>query len=151
MREQQAEKLYAECFKVAKNMVGNKTTFLTQLDKAGKKLFKRKFRGVYPSDKIPILNDLVPYCILNLDRSDQNGSHWIAVVKLPNKDEIMVYDSFGRHHKKIIPYLSTSGNGKVTNTDLDIEQRILSTDCGARSLGFLLCFDKYGEEVAQLI
>ena len=114
-----------------------------------KKMLGIKFKGVFASDKIPILNDLQPYAILNLDSSKQPGSHWIAIAKTNN--ETMIYDSFGRQTSKIIKNLIFSGNGRIIESDRDIEQKIIETDCGARSLAWLIFFDKFGVEKAKLI
>ena len=150
MSESDAHKKYDTILRSIKKLVGGKTTYLQQLAKAGTKLFGAKFHGVYPSDKIPQLSNRTPYCILNLDRSDQAGSHWIAVAKSNN--DLIVYDSFGRTHKTIIPSLGRGFvGGKVINTDRDCEQDIMATDCGARSLAWLVFFDRYGAKNALLI
>lgn len=149
-KEKEAEKVYNYYLnKKIYPLIGNKTTYLTELLGAGKKLFGVKFKGVYPSDKIPKLNDLSPYCILNLDSSKEKGSHWIALAKSNN--ETLVYDSFGRDYKKIIPNLNYSGNGRLKNTDRDAEQKIFSTDCGARCIGWLMVVDKHGKDMAMRI
>ena len=70
--------------------LGKDTTYLHQLDQFGKSLFGKKFKGCYPSDQIPKLTDLEPYCILNLDNSKQKGSHWVGVCKDGN-------DTVARH------------------------------------------------------
>ena len=151
MKEKEAENLYNNILKQqVYPLIGDKTTYLTQLEGAGKKLLRVKFKGVFPSDKIPKLNDLAPYCILNLDKSTEGGSHWIALVKTDSDDSI-VYDSFGRDHKKIIPSLNYSGNGRIKNTDRDSEQKISETDCGARCVAFLIFYDKYGKDASMLI
>ena len=150
--EKQAENFYNQYLtNSVYPLIGNKTTYLGELEGAGKKLLKVKFKGVFPSDKIPKLNDLSPYCILNLDKSTESGSHWIALAKMPNSNNSVVYDSFGRDYRKIIPNLDLSGNGRILNTDKDSEQEILETDCGARCLAWLLVFDKQGADVAKLI
>tara|TARA_R110000823_G_scaffold61186_1_gene145968 strand:+ start:638 stop:1093 length:456 start_codon:yes stop_codon:yes gene_type:complete len=150
--EKQAENFYNQYLNDSVYpLIGNKTTYLGELEGAGKKLLKVKFKGVFPSDKIPKLNDLSPYCILNLDKSTESGSHWIALAKMPNSNDSVVYDSFGRDHRKIIPNLNLSGNGRINNTDNDSEQEILETDCGARCLAWLMVFDKQGVDVAKLI
>lgn len=136
---------------IEKYHTGDKTTYLGELNGAGKKLLGVKFKGVFPSDKIPKLNDLSPYCILNLDTSKEPGSHWIALAKNDGKDHTMVYDSFGRHNHTIIPKLRYSGNGRVVDADRDAEQKVLETNCGARSLAWLCIYDKWGEDVARLI
>jgi hypothetical protein len=130
-------------------LTGDDTTYLSELNGIGHKLLGVKFSGVYPSDKIPRLNDLKKYAILNLDTSKEPGSHWIAIAKKNNIT--YVYDSFGRSHTKIIKNLQYSGNGRIVNTELDSEQNILETNCGARSLAWLVLFDKWGSDVAMLI
>ena len=149
MNQKTAHREYNKILKSVKKRVGGKTTYLGQLDKAGKDIFGSRFHGVYPSDKIPKLTDRKPYAILNLDRSDEPGSHWIALAKVGTNS--IVYDSFGRHHTKIIPSLLYSGNGKLISTDDDQEQHIMATDCGARSISWLLFLDKHGAENSLLI
>jgi hypothetical protein len=52
---------------VVEPKTGSEETYGDDLNKIGKKLLGTKFRGVFPSDRIPILNDITPYAILNLD------------------------------------------------------------------------------------
>jgi len=134
---------------VVKKISNDQTTYLTEILGVGKKLLGVKFKGVYPSDKIPKLNDLSPYAILNLDTSKEKGSHWVSIAKYGNNTYF--YDSFGRVNTQIIPNLQFSGNGKIINTEKDAEQKIFEVDCGARSLAWLLLFDKWGPECAMLI
>ena len=149
--ESKAEKLYRHYLKkVVIPITGNKSTFVGELNKAGKQLLHVKFKGVYPSDHIPRLNDLAPYCILNLDKSTEPGSHWVALAKLPDGSSLL-YDSFGRHNKQIIPSLSYSGNGRIINTDKDAEQGLLESNCGARCISWLMVLDTLGPEAAMLI
>lgn len=148
-REREANRLYNIILRQVIKLVGNKTTFLSQLNTVGKQLLGVKFKGVFPSDEIPKLTNRTPYCILNLDKSYEPGSHWIALAKVKKKS--IIYDSFGRTHTKIIPNLKYSGNGRILDTDLDAEQKITEQSCGARSIGFLVFLDKYGPEMALLI
>lgn len=130
-------------------LTGNNTTYQNDLLKIGKKLLGDKFKGVYPSDKIPKLNKKTPYAILNLDNSNETGSHWVAIVK--KGKEIIFYDSFGREDTKIIPNLKNSGNGKILNTDKDAEQKINEYDCGARCLSFLVFHNEWGDNYSMMI
>jgi hypothetical protein len=150
MTEKKAESIYNKILKdKIYPLVGNKTTYGQDLDKAGEKLFGNKFIGVYASDKIPTLDKNKKYAILNLDNSNQGGSHWIGCAYA--NDDITCYDSFGRRANKIIPSLKAPKGGRIINTDDDVEQKIQQTDCGARSLAFLLFFDRYGASNAKLI
>ena len=148
-KEKDAELLYNKILKDVERLTGDKTTYLEQLNGVGKKLLGVKFKGVFPSDKIPKLNDLSPYCILNLDKSKEPGSHWVALAKHGNNS--ILYDSFGRDNKQIIPALRYSGNGRIIDTDDDVEQKILETNCGARCTAWLKFFDEYGAKNAMLI
>ena len=150
-KERYAELLYQKVLKdIITPLTGDTTTYLNELEGIGKKLLGTKFKGVYPRDKIPILNDLSPYAILNLDTSKEPGSHWVAIAK--NNNNTYLYDSFGRKNTKIIKNLVYSGNGKIIDADTtDAEQKILESNCGARSLAFLVIFDKWGADVAKLI
>lgn len=130
--------------------LGNEITYNTDLHKNGLELFGNKFKGVYSSDKIPKLSKLQPYAIINLDKSSQPGSHWIAVAYSNKNDGIVVYDSFGRKSKKIIPSIYNVFN-KVIDTDYDAEQQLKEDNCGQRALAWLVIFDKYGVENALLL
>lgn len=136
---------------VVEPLTGDKTTYLNELNGSGKKLLGVKFKGVFPSDKIPKLNDLAPYCILNLDKSGEPGSHWIALAKLENGNSL-VYDSFARDHKQIIPNLQFSGNGRILEADRsDKEQLVKETNCGARALSWLILLDTWGWKYAKMV
>jgi hypothetical protein len=152
-KEKQIELVYNKILKqIIEPLSGDGTTYLTELNGIGKKLFGVKFKGVFPSDKIPKLNDLSPYAILNLDTSKQPGSHWIAIAKYPDKNKTLLYDSFARKGSKIIKSLSYSGNGRIINSDLkDREQDVMETNCGARCLSYLVVVEKYGFDAAKLI
>ena len=83
-------------------LLGNSTTYLTDLTAIGKKIFGSKYKETFPSDKIPKLTDESPYAILNLDKSTEPGSHWIAICKNPKNNTTLVYDSFGRKGSTIL-------------------------------------------------
>ena len=149
-KEKYAELLYNKVLKsIVYPLTGDKTTYLTDLNGVGKQLLGVKFKGVFPADLIPRLNDLSPYAILNLDTSKESGSHWVAIAK--DGDNTYIYDSFGRKNTKIIKNLSYSGNGRIIDVDRDAEQDVLETDCGARCLAWICICDKWGIDIAKLI
>ena len=122
----------------------NDTTDADELYKAGKHYLGKKFRGVYPRDKLPKLKD-GQSMIINLDTSKQSGSHWIAIYCSGNS--YVVYDSFGRKIiGGILPRMTFSGCGKkiITSPDYDAEQKTYETDCGQNSLGWLIFVYEYG-------
>jgi hypothetical protein len=149
-KEKYSEKLYNNILNnIIKPITGSNTTYENDLYDICNKLFGDKFMGVFPSDKIPLLTLASPYAILNLDKSTEQGSHWVAISKVGKNTYI--YDSFGRHNVRIIPSLSVSGNGKIVDTDRDAEQKMIQLDCGARVIGWLLFLDEWGIEYAKYI
>ena len=51
------------------------------------------FRGVFMRDMLPKRIRVKECCILNLNTSQQNGSHWVAYYK--NAKDRVYFDSFG--------------------------------------------------------
>jgi hypothetical protein len=151
LSEEKANTLFKKIYNdVVLPKLGSNTTYANVLQNVAYKKLGIHFKGVYASDQIPVLNDLHKYAILNLDKSTQSGSHWIAVAYEDNK--IYVFDSFGRQSIKIIPsiYKSYSAN-KIIDTDHDAEQTEDEKNCGALSLTWLLFFDKWKAKNAVLI
>ena len=148
-KERVAHNLYKRAMELIKKEVGNTTTNGSELERVGIKLFGIKFKGVYASDKIPTLNNIQSYAILNLDKSNMPGSHWISIAH--KDDTTYCYDSFGRGYKTIIKNLNYTANGTIKNSDLDAEQQPTELNCGLRSLSWLYVFHHYGPDVAILI
>lgn len=148
MTEERANKIYNQVLKLVEAKLSNTTTYQRDLLNFGKRVFGDKFVGVHASNEIPKLKE-GDYAILNLDKSSEPGSHWIAVAMKNNNTH--VYDSFGRDSKKIIPSVFKSGNGKILDADDDAEQEDSELNCGARSISFLLVFHIWGKDVAMLI
>lgn len=148
MNKKIAEKAYNHYLKLIEAKYGNKETSTNELNSIGKKLFKNKFVGVFPSDKIPKMKNN-QYAIINLDKSDQSGSHWVSIVK--SKNGIYIYDSFGRRTIKILPSLKQSGNGMILETENDAEQKEIEENCGQRSLASLCVYDNFGHNGLKYI
>ncbi len=126
------------------------TTGTNELYSIGKKLFGSKFLGVFPQDRLPdeIYNKPSKYAIINNHTSGMSGEHWVAIAGLPNSTKILIFDSFGRASKTLLPLLKQK---KIIDTDSDAEQKIIQMSCGQFSMGFLIFFNKYGWKNARLI
>jgi len=140
------EKIYNEYVKKIISIFGNKETTTTILNNIGYKLFKNKYKGTYASNQVPLLNNKQPYCIINVDKSNMQGSHWVAVAYKNKK--VYVYDSFGRKTKSLIPHFRYK---IYQDTEYDPEQNKSEDNCGQRCLAWLLIFDKYGPKKALQI
>jgi hypothetical protein len=144
-----ADEIYNTLLRRVEKMLGNETTFSNDLGNVAKSLLGSKFKGIFPADQLPKLTKTQPYAIVNLDSSWEEGSHWIALAKSGKK--VIFYDSFGRPAKSILPLLKPERGGggtTIVNTEDDAEQGVEETNCGQRSISFLLLFDKYGEKMA---
>ena len=143
-----AEFVYKKTLREIERRIGREETYSGQLHRFGKKYIGPKFTGVYPVDRVP---RKFTYAIVNLDKSDMPGSHWIGVVS--GKKNIYIYDSFGRSSRKIVPILfKKKGKGiKIIDSDRDAEQKKKEENCGQRALSWLFIFEYFGKKLAMEI
>ena len=125
------------------DILGVEATDNIELSKVGKYLFGNRFRGAYPSDKMPVLKNN-EMCIINTD--NKQGIHWIACYKCRNKT--YVYDSFDRNFKTLSKYWK---NKHWVNANKDRDQSYTSSVCGVLSMAWLISFDKYNTKVIIII
>jgi hypothetical protein len=128
--------------KKVEQIIGNKTTSNTDLDKIGKYLFQKKYLGTFAADKFP--SNKIGYYILNLDKTGMPGSHWVACINLGKT--ILVYDSFGMKTSNILKNVFPK-NLKILDSNYDIEQEIHEDNCGARCITAILLYDEYGKDI----
>jgi hypothetical protein len=138
--EKQAEYIYNNILNSIISIMGNKGTNTEQLNKYGS-FFIDNYKGTFARDHIPNLKN-GESTIINLDTSDKNGSHWVALYK--NNNQLYFYDSFGR------PNLLPELNYKEA-LDYDAEQKVNQLDCGQRCISWLLFAKLYGVKSALLI
>jgi hypothetical protein len=130
-------------------LMGKKTTTDNfELLQAGKHLLGDKFAGVYSSDQRPALSKKKPYAILNTAQTSSGGEHWVGLARMPSTGKIMHYGSFGRSHRQLFP---DRWEDEAIDTELDVEQDERTTECGQRSLAWLLLFDQLGSSAAKMI
>ena len=108
---------------------------LTNLDiiRYTKMLGVSHFRGVFMCDELPSEIHTLECGIMNFNRSDQFGSHWVCYVK--NRNTRIYFDSFGQITPiEIQKYLKTSEEFKndtpVIERNTDIVQRPNTHVCG---------------------
>ena len=136
--------MYNTQLKKLEKKLGINSTYSSQLTEHGIKMFGDKYQGTFASDTLPTLTKKRPYCIGNLDKKNEGGSHWVALAKC-GKDTLF-YDSFGRQAKSIIAL-----EMNILNTEDDAEQGIFEENCGQRCLAWLYVFDKLGKKEALTI
>jgi hypothetical protein len=134
-------------------LVGTGVTDDHQLIRAGNRLLGQNFAGVVASDQIPDISSDPMYLIVNLDKHDRPGSHWVAICVSGGR--MYFYDSFGRTIDSIMP----SAIQFADSNDLPIiggghnaaEQDVHEQDCGARCLAWLLLAKRHGTKVASCL
>lgn len=130
-QEQSVNQLYDDYVRYFEKKLQNKgITSSSELDNEGKMMFGSEWKGIFASDqKLPTEG----LYIVNTDRSNQEGTHWMSV----NSDLDLLYDSFGRSKSKVLPQWT----GK--ETDHDVEQKNKENNCGQRCLAWLLVSKHY--------
>ena len=108
---------------------------LTNADIEGyvKKLKIPNFRGVFMRDTLPTKPKKVECSIINLNRSNEIGSHWVCLAKIGKTR--LYFDSFGQDIPlEIIRYLKTlkeyENDVAVIARNTDIVQRVNTHVCG---------------------
>ena len=103
------------------------------IDSYVKKLKIPNFRGVFMRDTLPKKPKRVECSIVNLNKSNETGSHWVCFAKIGKTR--LYFDSFGQDVPfEIIRYLKTFEEYKndvaVIARNTDIVQRVNTHVCG---------------------
>ena len=152
--ELEIEKIFRKLVKKYNKILGSKGTWSDVLDKLGRKLYGKKFCGVYDQATLPwakIKRSKCLYGIFNNDYSD-NGEHWLSFVV--KGKQVYIWDSFGRSIDDIVPELQRQLRGqriRYRMSDRDSNQKDSQKDCGSRCFSFLECTDTYGIRKAMKI
>ena len=151
-KEAIATKMYETALEEFERRLGSDTTYSDDLQKIAEEyLGKNNFVGVLCSDQLDVAEraarEGICYSICNLDTTAQTGSHWVGLFATSDKG-LLVYDSFGRCNKKILPFGSAM---LLEDTDRDAEQMDSEKNCGARALAWLMICMCGGVGLAKLI
>ena len=135
---------YNELTHALKRKMGKTFMYSDTLARAGKQTIGPKFLGVYPKGVLDY-SRMNPgeTAIINTQGASEPGEHWCGV-GCNSKDQIVVYDSFGRKGAGLL------GIDGAIDTDLDVEQHTLEVNCGPRSLAWCVIFNR-NEKNAMLI
>ena len=138
--EKDLEKEFRILVKKYNKILGSNGTWGDVLGKLGKKLYGKKFCGIYDQKNMPwgkIKKSKCLYGILNNDYEGP-GIHWLAFYV---KDkQFYVWDSYGRSMKEIVPVLEKklkSQRIRYQSNDRDRNQTDTQKDCGSRCFAWL--------------
>lgn len=105
-----------------------------ELERYAIKLNIPHFRGVFMRDTLPRRPNKNESAIVNLDISDNPGTHWVAYIK--NGNEVQYFDSFGdlKPPKEVVSYFGS--HVKITYNS-EPYQIYNQWNCGHLCLRFL--------------
>jgi hypothetical protein len=137
-------------------ILGKGVTTDRQLNKVGKKLFGEQWLGVYPSDIKPhqLMKHVKQgpnYGIINVDGKNDPGSHWLSIYWNAPDDKWIIWDSFARKSKRLIPAFIKTIGYRYIDLNEKSDQKSSQDDCGARSMAVLLYIKKHGLQYATHI
>ena len=133
-------------------ILGDKALYDKEIDAVGRKEFAA-WAGVFPSDRVKLKP--YHYYVINVDRHNQSGSHWLACYTSGKR--AYIFDSYSRSIPKLVPHLVKSirkqgfSLGK-TNVVKNQEQRGWTSEvCGVLCLSWLLTIRDLGITKAKNI
>jgi hypothetical protein len=118
------------------NEMGNHALNTSELNNMGKHLFKARYLGAVPQDRVNFSKS--GYLIVNTDTAKGKGIHWVAVVITPKT--VYVYDSFGRNTTKLLRHFTAKARTKklrIVDSKRDAEQKDNTAICGHMCLAWL--------------
>ena len=125
----------------------NQETSNQQLDRIGAQLFGSQWGGVYAEDEDIKINKNKMYYIVNTDKQNQAGTHWVGLYFDHTHNKLYVFDTFDRQISKLLHDVEVDAKGKhfkVNKGSHMIEQADKQNDCGQRSMSWLQIVKKYG-------
>ena len=140
---------YSQVLMKIEDILGDGVTTNIQLDKLGYHLFGNKYLGTLSSDQFPKYIREGQCFILNTDSSKSlnKSGHWVSFYKLNKR--LYYYDSFMRQPNKLSQFWI---NKKLINANrTDRDQSYKESDCGSRSLAWIVIFSKWGERAINII
>ena len=149
MSKYQILKKYEQILRDVEDILGASVTTDSQLTDLGYKIFKNDYLGTFSSDKMPLRIKDNQCFILNTDssRSANKYGHWVGFYKLNGK--LWYYDSFARPKEKLSKYWKNKRMYNANTTDRD--QSFNSSDCGSRSMSFLILMKTYGQKCIDVV
>ena len=99
-------------------------------------ILKQIFIGVFASDKIPKLEKIPSAITVNLDVSENPGTHWMALY-FPNEGKCEYFDSFGRKPSGLILKYISNYSKAYTYNNVCV-QDLWTISCGKMCLYYLV-------------
>ena len=152
MSKAKATNMYKKLVEALVSHYDNETKTNTDLIQIGKVIFEPLGNNVIRNADYDFDKMHGEYSIINNDNGV--GQHWLAVYQ--EHDKVYVFDKFGRDIKKLMPEFAKRAkvqgyNIVKANKHYDNEQEANQSDCGLRSLAWLILAESKGIKTAALI
>lgn len=110
---------------------------------------EKNFNGVFMSNRLPSKINIGSY-VFNLDKYENNGTHWTCALNDPKTDCIYYFDSFGiSPNQDIEHFLKSSGKSIKINTTP--YQHVLSKACGYFCIYFIKMMNKNNGDIYKVL
>ena len=154
MSKYQILKTYEQSLMKIEDLLGSGITDNLQLTNLGMMLFGDDYLGTLTADKMPKRIKENQCFILNTDssRSSNKMGHWCGFFKLNGKtanSKLYYYDSYARSKEKLSKFWKNKRMYNANTTDRD--QSYKESDCGSRSMAWLVVFRKYGMKCIDVV
>lgn len=97
----------------------------------------QEYKGTYPADRIPVMRKFPCSVIINTDRSNRPGEHWVAV-HIKEDGHAYYFDSFGFPvlNKEIQEFITKNSKHGYTYSSMTLQHPSADT-CGAYCIEFV--------------
>jgi hypothetical protein len=152
MSKARATMMYKKLVAALESHYGNETKTNTDLINIGRAVFAPLGNNVFRNADYDFNRMEDTYSIINNDNGV--GEHWLAVYQ--ERHSVYVFDTFGRDIKKLMPEFHARGKAQGysivnANKHYDNEQEANQSDCGLRSLAWLILAKSKGIKTATLV
>ena len=146
-------KFYEQALMYIFDAIGDRVTNNVQLDKLGSSLFGSDYLGSFSSNEFPKYIREGQCFILNTDSSRSNNIYglWVSFIKINKK--IYYYDSYARSPSQLSKYWKDKKliNANTTDRDQAYGGNKGESNCGQRSMAFLILIKKFGEKAINVV
>ena len=152
MNKATATTMYKKLVAALESHYGNETKTNTDLIKIGRAVFAPLGNNVFRNADYEFNRMEDTYSIINNDNGV--GEHWLAVYQ--ERHSVYVFDTFGRDMKILMPEFHARARAQgysiiKANKHYDNEQEANQSDCGLRSLAWLILAQSTGVKTATLV
>lgn len=110
----------------------------------------KHFVGVFPADRIPEVKEIPASFVVNTDRHDEPGTHWVAIILKPGQ-KVVYFDPLGFPplQPQIHDYVTQVGRNGIKYNSVTL-QNPDGVACGYYTVSFIKWFSA-GKSLSQFV